>query len=379
MARRYNSMADYSKFCLYNKLTPKGFFQKASFFVFFELKDCLGFLLTDTPRQVINGLTLWSVLITVGQDSDLSRLDSISGIGSRVKTIAKTNHQEAVILSLMLFSFALWVVFMAKFILALLVSVYVYYRLIKEQHYSGLKDMICSVINNELNQMAQGYKLTRTENLQSNDDLSEHDSKLSFYVPDLEKNMPYKFKDGDTGETTLTLSSFDEDPIIIYDEYYDNKNIDLDAYQDINAMSEPQQMHSFLVGSPENTHLNVGRTLYTCSTINGLGRSSSTEMNTSKELLISSTNSYSPLDETEGYSRSLNQGSITDLKRYQSPFLMEPPINEDFMESNMNMKKDSANQQLHRIPPPIITSTPTLRAVPEERIYTPERAYFRND
>ncbi|GAV50771.1 hypothetical protein ZYGR_0Z01940 [Zygosaccharomyces rouxii] len=160
-SRTAYSMFDYSKYCIYFKITPKGKFQKSAFFTFFELKDSLRLLFADTPRQVINGLTLWSVLITVNnENSNIAHghLESFNGLITKLKTIAKTNHEEAVILSFMLFSFAIWAIFITKLAIAMIMSVYVYYKLIQGQQYSGLKEFVCVTINHNVDALVEKQK-----------------------------------------------------------------------------------------------------------------------------------------------------------------------------------------------------------------------------
>ncbi|KAH7606617.1 Fungal potassium channel [Nakaseomyces glabratus] len=194
-SRNTYSIKSYSKFCVYNKITPKGFFQKVSFFTFFELRNCIRLLFTDTPRQVFNALTLWSVLVTVNNGADLGRLETFHGLINKIKTIADTNHAEAVILSFMLFSFVLWAFFMFKFCLALLSSIFVYYNLIRRHRYGSLKAFVCITIDKKVDEMVKQHKsksafqnITKTTLLQSNSMLD--------IKQDLEKN---------TAETTYEI------------------------------------------------------------------------------------------------------------------------------------------------------------------------------
>ncbi|SCU79739.1 LADA_0B02850g1_1 [Lachancea dasiensis] len=155
-SRTVYSVSQYNKFCVYNRISPEGAFQKLAFFTFFELKDCLRLLLTDTPRQVINGLTLWSVLVSTNHDN-LGKLENINGLLAKIKTIAQTNREEAVLLSFMLFSFVIWAFFISKFALACLSSIYVYYRLFNEGR-KGLKEFVCVTVSQHVNFLVEKYR-----------------------------------------------------------------------------------------------------------------------------------------------------------------------------------------------------------------------------
>lgn len=157
-SRTLYSLSNYSIFCVFDKITPKGAYQRISFFTFFELKNCVRLLFTDTPRQVINGLTLWSVLVTVSDDSNLGDLESFDGLIAKIKSIANTNHEEAVLLSFMLFSFIIWAFFISKLAIAMLFSVYVYYKLIKQHKYNSLKEFVCVTISHNVDGLVEKQK-----------------------------------------------------------------------------------------------------------------------------------------------------------------------------------------------------------------------------
>ncbi|CEP64058.1 Kch1p LALA0_S10e01288g [Lachancea lanzarotensis] len=158
-SRSAYSLSQYNKFCVYNRIAPQGAFQKVAFYTFFELKDCVRLLVTDTPRQVINGLTLWSVLVSRTHDN-LGQLENISGLLAKIKTIAQTNREEAVLLSFMLFSFVIWAFFMTKFVTACICSIYVYYRLLKDRK-RGLKEFVCVTVSEHVNHLVEKYREKR--------------------------------------------------------------------------------------------------------------------------------------------------------------------------------------------------------------------------
>ncbi|SCV02073.1 LANO_0F15016g1_1 [Lachancea nothofagi CBS 11611] len=158
-SRGIYSLSQYNKFCVYNCISPEGTFQKMAFFTFFELKDCLRLLITDTPRQVLNGLTLWSVIVASDQN-DLGKVETLSGLLAKIKTIAQTNREEAVLLSFMLFSFIIWAFFITKFALACVCSIFVYYRIINENR-RGLKPYVCVTVSEHVNALVEKYQKKR--------------------------------------------------------------------------------------------------------------------------------------------------------------------------------------------------------------------------
>ncbi|SCU86570.1 LAFA_0E01662g1_1 [Lachancea sp. 'fantastica'] len=221
-SRGVYSLSQYNKFCVYDRIAPQGAFQKVAFFTFFELKDCLRLLVTDTPRQVINGLTLWSVLVSRTHDN-LGQLENINGLLAKIKTIAQTNREEAVLLSFMLFSFVIWAFFMSKFVAACICSLYVYYRLLKDRK-RGLKEFVCVTVSEHVNFLVEKYRGKRYGTSTALDDstyrLDENNFTINASTADLlskptldtdleaghpkGRPFPYMSPFGDS-KTTLTL------------------------------------------------------------------------------------------------------------------------------------------------------------------------------
>ncbi|CAL9732509.1 low affinity K(+) transporter 1 [Monosporozyma unispora] len=187
-SRNFISVTDYSKFCIFDKISSHGSFQWFAFFVFFELKSCLGLIFCDTPRQVINGLTLWSVLITIhnGNGMNLGDLESFEGLINKIKVIAKENHEEAVLLSFSLFSFIIWVIFVAKLVFALVCSIFVYFELIREGIHSGLRDYIYTTISKHVDNLVVKQTEKRRNDVYKTHLLADTSSMLE--LDDLERD-----------------------------------------------------------------------------------------------------------------------------------------------------------------------------------------------
>ncbi|CDO91888.1 unnamed protein product [Kluyveromyces dobzhanskii CBS 2104] len=206
-SRMVYSIKDYKVFCVYNRITPKGRFQKISFYTFFEFKDCARLLFTDTPRQVINGLTLWSVLITNNNGANLGQLENFNGLITKIKIIADTNHQEAVLLSFMLLSFAIWAFFMAKLAVAIVFAPFVYHTIYSNYSVRGLKQLVCTTVNKRVDELVEKYKWKKDQKSTLEKGLIDGLTVHSFH--DLEKNihLPSDFSSRGTSNTQV-LSNY---------------------------------------------------------------------------------------------------------------------------------------------------------------------------
>ncbi|KAG0141989.1 hypothetical protein CROQUDRAFT_135859 [Cronartium quercuum f. sp. fusiforme G11] len=74
MANNYYSMKSYDHFCFFSQINnSKKKKDDFAFFIFFTFKGWKRLLLADAPRQVINGLTLYSFARSVGFTTDISK------------------------------------------------------------------------------------------------------------------------------------------------------------------------------------------------------------------------------------------------------------------------------------------------------------------
>ncbi|PLW12749.1 hypothetical protein PCANC_17701 [Puccinia coronata f. sp. avenae] len=74
MANNYYSIKSYDHFCFFSQINnSKKKKDDFAFFVFFTFKGWKRLLLADAPRQVINGLTLYSFAKSVGFSTDISK------------------------------------------------------------------------------------------------------------------------------------------------------------------------------------------------------------------------------------------------------------------------------------------------------------------
>ena len=81
-----------------------------AFFVYFAFQNAIRVILAEGPRQVINGLTLGSIMETKLINKDAN--DDASGIERfwlNLQTLANQNFQQAVILGSMMFTLTIWV------------------------------------------------------------------------------------------------------------------------------------------------------------------------------------------------------------------------------------------------------------------------------
>lgn len=249
-AKTMYSLSNYSIFCVLDRITPKGFYQRIAFFTFFELKDCFKLLFTDTPRQVINGLTLWSVLVTVNSSTDLGNLETFNGLIMKIKIIAKTNHEEAVVLSFMLFSFIVWLIFITKLAFAMLFSIFVYYKLINEHKYNGLREFVCVTIRQRVDAIvekqrkikrkgngpyANGIQMTSTTSFFPTEDLERKAAPVS--ITNAFKDSSIALLDHQDQNKNSRISSTASDN-------YDTDGLEEKASEDFGVKSEPLKMVS---------------------------------------------------------------------------------------------------------------------------------------
>lgn len=130
----------YNYHCLFNQIEKDNFFDWACFLTYGELDNALQILVADTPRQVINVLTLRNYATNDNTSNDILK---------NIKNIAETNIRLSIILSFMVLSLAIWSVFFFKFVFGMLMYIPVKIKL-RNKKYRSLKKYCCSVVNDNV-------------------------------------------------------------------------------------------------------------------------------------------------------------------------------------------------------------------------------------
>lgn len=153
ICRTIYSIKGFNYFCLFAKITKsKEFTDYVALFVFFTFKGWANLLLAEGPRQVLNALTLYSVLKI---DDDF--------VGA-VTALAEKSHVEAVVVSFMAFSLLIWVISMCMFILALFCSCSVWTQ-VRRHNCKSLEEYCCVRIDKRVAELVAKYHKRGMKNL----------------------------------------------------------------------------------------------------------------------------------------------------------------------------------------------------------------------
>lgn len=153
--RTYLSLASYERYCLFDYIEPTGYFEKICVWSYFEIKGAPKLMFGDSPRQLINCMTLWSILVSKSGKLQGDYMN-LGGIFHRIRLIAIQNHEEAVVLSFMLFSVVIWSFFICKCCFLMISSCWITYRLKKEPvygEYYNLRTFVYLVVMRNINHM----------------------------------------------------------------------------------------------------------------------------------------------------------------------------------------------------------------------------------
>ncbi|KAF1984881.1 hypothetical protein K402DRAFT_120198 [Aulographum hederae CBS 113979] len=98
-------------------------------FVYFQFQTAIRTLVAEAPRQVLNGLTLWTVLksdiVPEGEHAAPKGKSPVAQFFSNIGALADADYKQAVILSSMLFTFVIWV--LSAILLLVAVILYVFF------------------------------------------------------------------------------------------------------------------------------------------------------------------------------------------------------------------------------------------------------------
>lgn len=140
VAKLMYRLKHYDYHCLFHEIEQEGFFDWACFLVYEEIDNALEVLVADTPRQVINILTL-RYYATGG--------DTNNDILGNIRSIANTNVRLSVILSLQLASVALFAFFFFKFLLGMILYIPIRVK-VSHKGYKLLKLYCYHVVNEKV-------------------------------------------------------------------------------------------------------------------------------------------------------------------------------------------------------------------------------------
>ncbi|KAF3986264.1 hypothetical protein FT663_00970 [Candidozyma haemuli var. vulneris] len=140
VAKLMYRLRHYDYHCLFHEIEQEGFFDWACFLVYEELDNALEVLVADTPRQVINILTLRYYATGGDQNNDILE---------NIRSIANSNVRLSVILSLQLASVALFAFFFFKFLLGMLLYIPIRVK-VSHRGFRSLKSYCYDVVNDKV-------------------------------------------------------------------------------------------------------------------------------------------------------------------------------------------------------------------------------------
>ncbi|KAH3681501.1 hypothetical protein WICPIJ_007524 [Wickerhamomyces pijperi] len=238
-ARILRSITSYKKFCLLNEINPSSGFDKIAFFTYFQIIGCKRLLVADSPRQVINALTLYSVLHVR------------SGFISAIKEISTTSKNEAVILYSMTISFFIWIFFISEFAVACVFTIPVYYDVLHVQRFQTLRQYVCIQVNNTVRKLARGHQKKNLEKL------AKENMKKNYHprLPDIEPitpgtgfvPKPYRLR---SNNSTFD-SSNEKPPVISKTTTFDSER---NPFTDRHQIRKPPSQHSIALSQPAQVY-----------------------------------------------------------------------------------------------------------------------------
>lgn len=200
IARNIFSIKGYHYFCLFAKITKsRSKVEYLALFVYFTFKGWIRLIFADSPRQVINALTLYSVTKIDGDFVDT------------VKGIADKSITQAIVLSFMAFSLLIWVFSIIQFAIALLCAFPLYIHI--DKTCSGLEEYCCVRVNRRIAKIVQKHhKKGLMELKEANKKLAKQPT-LPTVVLDNDEQTNERFEDilGQQGKSTKKYIAFKKD------------------------------------------------------------------------------------------------------------------------------------------------------------------------
>ncbi|TPX52349.1 hypothetical protein SeMB42_g01481 [Synchytrium endobioticum] len=158
IAYRYYSLKSYSHYCLFNQISnSKKGTDALAFFVFFSLKGWKRLLLAEFPRQLINGLNLYDILVAnVPANHSVNPLASFFQVVSSI--IARPDKVEVAGLLLTTFSVSVWIISFTSLVIAGII-----YLPLACVIQGNLKEYCCKKIDKRVGELLRKMSRKRVE------------------------------------------------------------------------------------------------------------------------------------------------------------------------------------------------------------------------
>ncbi|KAE9990200.1 hypothetical protein Vi05172_g4099 [Venturia inaequalis] len=108
-------------------------------FVYFQRKGAIRLLAADGPRQVVNAITLWSVVNSelINANADNVKRNGFDQFFHNLQVLGESDKKQVIILSSMAFTLIIWALFMLFLILAFLLYIVFLWHFIKDETLTG--------------------------------------------------------------------------------------------------------------------------------------------------------------------------------------------------------------------------------------------------
>lgn len=260
----------------------------------------------------------------------------------------------------MLFSFIIWALFVFKFLLAVICSIFVYYKIINDQEYSGLREYICVTVSENVDELVERQRK------KENDDTIYKTGLLESQTFDDFKEVENKIE---TSFNDTSYASNNNSMIELIERRPEYKSQDVCG--PIPTMKKTETMESFVDnGNPQYT------TRF--SAILDSPYINSYESNDIKKAKIQSrsvnTPKYEDLSSSDIFNKIHSAGQLksTTSMEFHGPLDSMP-------NTTNNIRNFNSNSSRPRPPPLQTKSSINSKADSNDngRISTPMKAYFR--
>ncbi|EDK47399.1 hypothetical protein LELG_05580 [Lodderomyces elongisporus NRRL YB-4239] len=176
ICKKIYSIKSYSCFCLLNSIDEGNFHDFCCFLTYYELDNAPQILIADTPRQVINILTLRYYATGGELNNDILR---------NIKSIAQTNLNLSIILSFMCLSVVIYALFFFRFLFGMIMYVPLKCYL-RDKEANTFKSYCCILINKSVSHAVRLHHKSKQELLDNGILSREGIAQL----PELDQELP---------------------------------------------------------------------------------------------------------------------------------------------------------------------------------------------
>lgn len=262
-ARNFDSFISYNRFCIFEEIETSSFHDWFCLKIFTTYHYVIiSWLLADTPRQLLNGTTIGYIISDKFTNGNITQI---------ISQIANDNKKEAVLLSLMTFSFIVWLYFTFINIVIILSSICII-KSVRKNNGIGFNrycaDLVAAAVSKlyEKKVQEQEVEFSKQRKLPTDDSVEMDDIITTYDYPEsISSDVSNHEKSTDPNPFSITkiptshsranlLNNFNDSQIALHNNGFNDSVYDFSRNESTNSTNALNEVNPFSYNNKSNNN-----------------------------------------------------------------------------------------------------------------------------